>query len=205
MIAPRLSNARTPASAIPNACVTSDWRTSTPIGFSGREMALVAKSKSSAIRPACRGNRDRQRCVHVHRYEQSGRRMLQKTPPRRVLRTRTPGGASARRNADEAVARLAWWQKAVFYQIAPLSFQDTNGDGKGDINGIIQRLDHLEWLGIDAVWLCPIYSSPMLDFGYDMVDFCAVDPLFGSLADFDRLLAELHGRGMKLILDFVPN
>jgi alpha-glucosidase len=131
--------------------------------------------------------------------------MLQKTPPRRDLRTRTPGGASARRNADEAVARLAWWQKAVFYQIAPLSFQDTDGDGKGDINGIIQRLDHLEWLGIDAVWLCPIYSSPMLDFGYDMVDFCAVDPLFGSLADFDRLLAELHGRGMKLILDFIPN
>jgi alpha-glucosidase len=97
------------------------------------------------------------------------------------------------------------WQRAVIYQIAPMSFQDSNGDGKGDLEGIIQRLSHLEWLGVDAVWLCPIYRSGMLDFGYDIIDYCDVDPLFGSLAGFDRLLQAMHGRGIKVLLDFVPN
>src|ERR1700730_5282139 len=74
-----------------------------------------------------------------------------------------------------------------------MSFQDSNGDGKGDLEGIMQRLSHLEWLGVDAVWLCPIYRSVMLDFGYDIIDHCDVDPLFGSLAGFDRLLQAMHG------------
>src|SRR3954471_23415435 len=88
----------------------------------------------------------------------------------------------------------AWWRSAVFYEIAAISFQDSNGDGKGDLPGLLQRVDHLEWLGIDVVWLTPVYSSPMLDFGYDVADFCAIDPLYGSMGDFDRLLDELHRR-----------
>jgi glycosidase len=83
---------------------------------------------------------------------------------------------------------LSWWQRAVIYQIAPLSFQDSNGDGKGDLNGILQRIDYVAWVGVDAVWLCPIYPSPMLDFGKDIADFCAVGAQFGSIADFDCLL-----------------
>jgi alpha-glucosidase len=102
-------------------------------------------------------------------------------------------------------SELKWWQRAVIYQIAPMSFQDSNGDGKGDLKGITVRLTYLEWLGIDAVWLCPIYPSPMLDFGYDITDFCGVNPLFGTLDEFDMLLDEMHARGIKLLLDFVPN
>ena len=98
-----------------------------------------------------------------------------------------------------------WWRSAVIYEIAPLSFQDTNGDGKGDLPGIENRLDYLTWLGIDAVWLTPFFPSPMLDFGYDIADYCAVDPIFGTLEDFERLLEALHSRGIKLVLDFVPN
>lgn len=98
-----------------------------------------------------------------------------------------------------------WWQSAVLYQIYPLSFQDSDGDGMGDLPGILSRLDHLSWLGVDAVWLSPVYCSPMNDFGYDIADFTAVDAIFGTLADLDRLTAALHQRGMKLILDFVPN
>jgi alpha-glucosidase len=100
---------------------------------------------------------------------------------------------------------LKWWQRGVVYQIYPRSFQDSNGDGIGDLPGIIQRLDHLVTLGIDAIWISPIYSSPMADFGYDVADYCDVDGIFGSLADFDRLVAEAHSGGLKLILDFVPN
>jgi alpha-glucosidase len=98
-----------------------------------------------------------------------------------------------------------WWQRSLIHQIYPLSFQDSNGDGLGDLSGIISRLDYLSWLGVDAVWLSPIYPSPMADFGYDIADFTSVDPVFGTLADLDRLIHDLHGRGIKLILDFVPN
>jgi alpha-glucosidase len=98
-----------------------------------------------------------------------------------------------------------WWQDGVVYQIYPRSFFDANGDGVGDLEGIRRRLDHLAWLGIDAVWLSPIYPSPMADFGYDVADYCDIDPLFGSLEDFDRLLAEARERGIRLILDWVPN
>src|SRR5438874_10016435 len=99
----------------------------------------------------------------------------------------------------------AWWQKGVVYQVYPRSFQDTNADGVGDLDGIASRLDHLVALGIDAIWLSPIFASPMADFGYDVADFCAIDPIFGTLDDFDRLLAAVHARGLKLILDYVPN
>ncbi|SEG80775.1 alpha-amylase family glycosyl hydrolase [Bosea lathyri] len=98
-----------------------------------------------------------------------------------------------------------WWQAAVIYQIYPRSFQDTNGDGIGDLAGIAQRLDYLADLGMDTIWISPIYPSPMADFGYDVADYCNVDPRFGTLADFDDLLAQIHARGLKLVLDFVPN
>src|SRR6195952_763751 len=102
-------------------------------------------------------------------------------------------------------AATVWWQAGTIYQIYPRSFQDSNGDGIGDLAGIIGRLPYLRQLGVDAVWLSPIYPSPMADFGYDISDYINVDPLFGMLADFDRLTDEVHRRGMKLVLDFVPN
>jgi len=98
-----------------------------------------------------------------------------------------------------------WWQKEIIYQIYPRSFQDSNADGVGDLPGIISRLDYLQWLGVKAVWLSPIYPSPMADFGYDIADYTGIHPLFGSMGDFDQLLSEVHRRDMKLILDFVPN
>ncbi len=98
-----------------------------------------------------------------------------------------------------------WWQDGVIYQIYPRSFQDSNGDGIGDLNGIFARLDYLVTLGIDAVWISPFNPSPMADFGYDVADYRNVDPIFGTLDDFDRLLVGVHSRGLKLILDFVPN
>jgi alpha-glucosidase len=99
----------------------------------------------------------------------------------------------------------AWWKTAVIYQIYPRSFQDSDGDGVGDIVGARRRIGHLVELGVDAVWLSPIQPSPMADFGYDIADYTGVDPLFGSLADFDALIAAAHERGLKVILDLVPN
>jgi alpha-glucosidase len=103
-----------------------------------------------------------------------------------------------------------WWQRGVVYQIYPRSFQDTTQNGVGDLAGIIERLDYLNdgtpaSLGVDAIWLSPFYPSPMKDFGYDVADYCDVDPLFGDLATFDRLVAEAHQRGIKVIIDWVPN
>jgi alpha-glucosidase len=98
-----------------------------------------------------------------------------------------------------------WWQTGVIYQIYPRSFQDSNGDGIGDLKGIVRRLDYLKWLGVTAVWVSPVYPSPMADFGYDISDYENIHPMFGTLADFDELLKEIHSRGMKLILDLVPN
>ena len=98
-----------------------------------------------------------------------------------------------------------WWQRGVVYQVYPRSFHDSDRDGIGDLRGIRKRLDHLEWLEVDAVWLSPIFPSPMADFGYDVADYTDVDALFGSLSDLDALADDLHRRGMRLLLDFVPN
>lgn len=99
----------------------------------------------------------------------------------------------------------AWWQHGIVYQIYPRSFRDSNGDGIGDLRGIASHLDYLTGLGVDALWISPVYPSPMADFGYDISDYTGIDSLFGTLADFDKLLEETHRRGLKLIMDFVPN
>lgn len=98
-----------------------------------------------------------------------------------------------------------WWRDGVIYQVYPRSFQDSGSDGVGDLQGILARLDYLVELGVDAVWISPFYRSPMADFGYDVANYTDVDPLFGTLDDFDALLSGAHARGLKLILDFVPN
>ncbi len=98
-----------------------------------------------------------------------------------------------------------WWRDAVIYQVYPRSFADADGDGIGDIPGIIARLDALEELGIDAIWLSPFYVSPQRDAGYDVADYCDVDPMFGTLADFDGLLDAAHARGIRIVIDIVPN
>jgi alpha-glucosidase len=113
---------------------------------------------------------------------------------------------------DEAVtagergpAPEKWWQRGAIYQIYPRSFVDANGDGVGDLEGIRMRLDHLERLGAEAVWLSPVFPSPMADFGYDVSDYCDIDPMFGTLEEFDRLVADAHARGIKVVLDWVAN
>jgi alpha-glucosidase len=99
--------------------------------------------------------------------------------------------------------QIEWWKRAVFYQIYPRSFLDANGDGVGDLKGIAAKLDYIAGLGVDAIWLSPMFTSPMKDFGYDVSDYRGVDPIFGTLADFDALLAGAHARGLKLIIDQV--
>jgi alpha-glucosidase len=108
--------------------------------------------------------------------------------------------AKSLEDADEE-----WWRSAVVYEIALISFLDSNGDGRGDLAGLLQRVDYLTWLGIDAVWLTPIYESPYHDFGYDIADFCAVDARFGTLKDFDKVLHTFHSSDIRVILDLVPN
>ncbi|MGD9511303.1 MAG: alpha-amylase family glycosyl hydrolase [Geminicoccaceae bacterium] len=104
-----------------------------------------------------------------------------------------------------AVRKDLWWKGAVIYQIYPRSFQDTDGDGVGDLRGIARHLDYVARLGVDAIWISPFCKSPMKDFGYDVADYCAVDPLFGTLEDLDALLAEAHRLGLKVMMDFVPS
>ena len=98
-----------------------------------------------------------------------------------------------------------WWQRGVIYQVYPRSFMDSDGDGVGDLPGILARLDHLTWLGVDAIWLSPVHPSPMDDFGYDISDYTGVDPVFGTMDDLDRLVAAAHTRGLRVLLDWVPN
>lgn len=109
----------------------------------------------------------------------------------------TPEPPAAPRTAAD------WWRGAVVYQVYPRSFADTDGDGIGDLNGITARLDHIASLGVDAVWISPFFTSPMKDFGYDVADYCDVDPVFGTLADFDRLIARAHALGLRIITDLV--
>ena len=102
-------------------------------------------------------------------------------------------------------SNLAWWQTGIVYQIYPRSYQDSNGDGIGDLPGITRRLDHIARLGVNTVWISPMYPSPMADFGYDVSDYCGINQMFGTMADFDHLLSEAHVRGLKVILDLVPS
>jgi alpha-glucosidase len=118
--------------------------------------------------------------------------------------------ALAARPAHHAVAAHksspdAWWKHAVIYEIYPRSFQDSNGDGVGDLKGITSRLDYLKTLGVDAIWLTPIYPSPQVDFGYDISNYEAIDPQYGTMADFNQLVAEAKKRDIRIIMDLVLN
>jgi alpha-glucosidase len=110
-----------------------------------------------------------------------------------------------RSNVEPSERTQPWWQSGAVYQIYPRSFMDANGDGVGDLRGIVSRISYLEWLGVGAIWVSPFYPSPMADFGYDVSDYTSVDPLFGTLSDFDELLEGAHRRGIAVILDYVPN
>ena len=114
----------------------------------------------------------------------------------------TPSTARVRAEPTDANAK-DWWKRGVIYQVYPRSFQDQNGDGIGDLSGITARLDYLQDLGISAVWVAPFFRSPMKDFGYDVEDHRAVDPIFGSLDDFDELVTEAHRRGIRIMIDLV--
>jgi alpha-glucosidase len=124
-----------------------------------------------------------------------------------VLLAQTLAGSThaAASTSKSTKADLDWWKGAVVYEIYPRSFQDSNGDGIGDLNGITSRLDYLKVLGVDAIWLSPIYPSPQVDFGYDISDYENIDPAYGTLADFDRLVAEAKKRDIKIIMDMVMN
>lgn len=113
---------------------------------------------------------------------------------------------STRKPTDaEKADEYPWWQQAVFYEIYPRSFADSNNDGIGDLNGIASKLDYLKDLGVDAIWISPCFPSPQVDFGYDVSDYENIDPMYGTLADFDHLEKEANQRGIHIILDFVIN
>ncbi len=116
-----------------------------------------------------------------------------------------PAQSTPQPSAATQASEQDWWKNAVIYEIYPRSFQDSNGDGIGDLNGITQRLDYLKELGVDAIWLTPVYPSPQADFGYDISDYKNIDPQYGTLADFDRLVAEARKRGIRVLMDMVMN
>ena len=106
-------------------------------------------------------------------------------------------------NPAGATKLAPWWRGAAIYQIYPRSFADSDGNGIGDLPGVTAHLDHVASLGVDAIWLSPFFTSPMRDFGYDVADYCDVDPVFGTLSDFDELVERVHSLGLKLIIDQV--
>ncbi len=116
----------------------------------------------------------------------------------------TPAGSTSS-TATAPTGGQVWWKHAVFYEVYPRSFQDSNGDGIGDLNGIAQRLGYLQNLGVDAIWIAPMYPSPQVDFGYDISDYESVDPKYGTLADFDHLQATARQHNIRIILDMVLN
>src|SRR5690554_4019754 len=118
------------------------------------------------------------------------------------MQSAIPANDMERRDPATAVDR-DWWRGAVIYQIYPRSFQDSDGDGVGDLRGILMRLPHIANLGADAIWISPFFKSPMADYGYDVSDYCDVDPLFGTLDDFDAVIAEAHRLGLKVMIDLV--
>ncbi len=122
-----------------------------------------------------------------------------------VYRSHVGWAAGSRGRAVTSATSPRWWTDAVGYEVYVRSFQDSDGDGVGDLPGITSRLEHLAWLGVDVVWLTPYFTSPMADFGYDVADYTDVDPLFGTLDDFDELIAAAHELGMKVVSDVVPN
>src|ERR1700694_4853794 len=111
---------------------------------------------------------------------------------------------SVANNNSDTIGRK-WWKEAVVYQVYPRSFKDANGDGIGDLKGIISKLDYIKSLGVDVIWLNPIFASPNADNGYDISDYKAIMKDFGTMQDFDRMLAEIHKRGLKLVMDLVVN
>ncbi len=117
----------------------------------------------------------------------------------------TAAAQTESKTSAAASSELDWWKNAVLYEIYPRSFQDSNGDGIGDLNGVTQRLDYLKELGVDAIWLSPIYPSPQVDFGYDISDYENIDPQYGTLADFDHLVAEANKRHIRILMDMVMN
>ncbi len=124
-----------------------------------------------------------------------------------IFSANTMGNMAEGASAGTTIAGTTddWWRDAVIYQIYPRSFADANGDGDGDLAGVIDRLDYLQDLGVDAIWLSPFYPSPLADGGYDVADYRAIDPRFGTMAQFDELIARAHGRGLRIIIDIVPN
>ena len=109
------------------------------------------------------------------------------------------------RVAAGARTALPWWRRGAIYQVYPRSFADSDGDGVGDLEGLRSRMDYVASLGVEAIWLSPVFPSPMADFGYDVSDYCDIDPTFGTLADFDALVADAHARGLRVVLDWVAN
>src|SRR6202790_2404706 len=115
------------------------------------------------------------------------------------------GNSFGQKNPSSGMTDSKWWKESVVYQIYPRSFKDSDGDGIGDLNGIIEKLDYVKSLGIDVIWLNPIYASPNTDNGYDISDYQAIMKEFGTMQDFDRLLGEIHKRGLKVVMDLVVN
>ncbi|MBO1739805.1 glycoside hydrolase family 13 protein [Leifsonia sp. TF02-11] len=154
------------------------------------------RADPGAAAAACEGGRRRRHLTHCVPLRCS------RPSPRQVIRIQTSESSSA---LTPSAPGREWWRSAVIYQVYPRSFADADGDGMGDLPGITRRLPALRELGVDAVWLSPFYTSPQNDAGYDVADYRDVDPSFGTLADFDALLATAHGLGLRVIIDIVPN